>query len=78
MSKCEVIALHIVFPNGETCATMYRDDGVWSDPHGGTFTDTDLQSLQKFAVGMGVGRVTLHAGTKFERTFDARLTASFI
>jgi len=78
MTKNIITALHIVFPNGETCATMYENEGVWTDPHGGDFTEADLQSFQKFAVGMGSGKVTLHVGTKWERTFDARLVASFV
>lgn len=77
-SKSEIVKLSIVDPSGREVAYMYQDEGFWRDPHGGEFEAAEVQWFQKFAVGGGSGRITLHAGTKHERTFDARLTATFI
>ena len=77
-SKCEIIKLSIVHPQGDEVAYMYQDAGTWEDPHGGVFSDFEVEQFQRFATGGGSGRITLHFGTKHERTFDARLTATFI
>lgn len=75
-----IVALHVVDPSGNHVADLYLDDvdGKWTDPHGGEFAARELIAFQRFAAGAGTGRITLHIGTKHERTFDARLTVTFI
>ncbi len=62
--------------NNRDLAYLYPGEGTWRDPFGGDFTPDEQNQLVAVAED-GFQTVTLHIGTKHERTVHVRFAATF-